>query len=110
MSCYGSGVKGTYALHGGAASASLLLDPAGNRPAILTEVAVWPEDQGKGWGSEILRLVCRQADASGVLLLLSVDPGPVGLSYPALRDWYGRYGFIGDSADDVMIRTPQTAV
>ncbi|MEU5814230.1 GNAT family N-acetyltransferase [Streptomyces huasconensis] len=103
-------MRDAYALHGGAASASLVLDPIGNRPTILTEVAVWREDQGKGWGSEILRLVCAEADTEGVTLMLSVDPGPYGLSYEALRSWYSRYGFVGDSTDDVMIRLPQAKV
>ncbi|MEU5577780.1 hypothetical protein [Streptomyces huasconensis] len=42
--------------------------------------------------------------------MLSVDPGPYGLSYEALRSWYSRYGFVGDSTDDVMIRLPQAKV
>ncbi|MEV6419059.1 GNAT family N-acetyltransferase [Streptomyces sp. NPDC051662] len=102
-------MKDVYVLHAGAVSASLLLDPTGNQPAILSEVAVRPDDQGQGWGSEILRMVCAEADAEAITLMLSVDPGPYGLSYEALRAWYGRHGFVGDSSDDVMIRVPHAS-
>ncbi|MFJ2112310.1 GNAT family N-acetyltransferase [Streptomyces sp. NPDC087850] len=101
-----------YFLHDGAAAASVL-DPPGRRkdkPSILTEIAVWPEHRAKGWGSEILKQVCRAADAEGIALMLSVDPGPGGLSDEELAAWYGRYGFQRLQEDEtVMIRLAQSS-
>ncbi|WP_188285327.1 GNAT family N-acetyltransferase [Streptomyces sp. CBMA29] len=103
-----------YALYAGAASVSLLLDPDGHRPAILTEIAVWPEHQGKGWGSEILRMVTTEADQDGVAIMLSVEPGPNGLTFKQLVSWYRRYGFESLSSDgttdpETMCRLPQVS-
>ncbi|SCD90774.1 hypothetical protein GA0115243_104745 [Streptomyces sp. ScaeMP-e83] len=97
-------------LYAGVASASLLSDPSDiSRPVIVSEIAVQPDDQGKGWGSEILKMICRDADQENVTLVLSVDPGPVGLPYSQLVDWYTRYGFQGNDEDRVMIRLPYSA-
>ncbi|MEV5883094.1 GNAT family N-acetyltransferase [Streptomyces sp. NPDC052020] len=101
-------MKTIYVRHDGKASASLLTDPSGDKTAILTEVAVWPEFRGRGWGSEILKEVCADADTDDVTLMLSFDPGPNGLSAEAMLSWYERYGFIRALNDpDVMIRLPQ---
>ncbi|MCY0962736.1 GNAT family N-acetyltransferase [Streptomyces sp. H27-H5] len=103
-------MKSIYVLHGGLASVSLISDPSGKEPTIVTEVAVREEARGRGLGSEILRQVCRDADAEGTVLLLSVDPGPGGLSYEVLAEWYSRHGFQGfqqdGPRDNVMIRLP----
>lgn len=102
-------MKNLYVLFSGAASASVLSDPSDtDRPVILTEVVVHPDDRGKGWGSAVLKLVCEDADREGITLVLSVEPGPTGLSYEALKAWYERYGFTGDTEDDVMVRLPIT--
>ncbi|WP_435270926.1 GNAT family N-acetyltransferase [Streptomyces sp. 1222.5] len=100
-----------YVGHGGVASASLLMPPDGEtRNAIVTEIAVWPEHRGKGWGSEILKEICRDADAEGITLMLSVEPGPGGLSAEGLAAWYGRYGFQRALNDGtVMIRLTQSS-
>ncbi|MFJ3634633.1 GNAT family N-acetyltransferase [Streptomyces sp. NPDC090112] len=108
-------MQSTYSGHEGAASASLLFDPTGGGPAILTEIAVWEEHRGKGWASELLRQICQEADREGLTLLLSVEPGPRGLSYEALAAWYRRHGFeIGQPAGandpSILIRLPQAAV
>ncbi|WP_078626324.1 GNAT family N-acetyltransferase [Streptomyces sp. NRRL S-241] len=108
-------MQSTYSGHGGAASASLLFDPTNDGPAILTEIAVWEEHRGKGWASELLRQICQEADREGLTLLLSVEPGPRGLSYEALAEWYQRCGFeVGhptETADPaILIRLPQAAV
>ncbi|MER6382092.1 GNAT family N-acetyltransferase [Streptomyces sp. NPDC001118] len=101
-------MKTTYVHHNGAASASLLNDPVGSGPAIVTEIAVWAECRGRGWGSEVLKKVCRDADAEKVTLLLSVEPGPDGLSAEALVSWYERHGFSRAINDEtVMIRLPE---
>ncbi|NEB42542.1 GNAT family N-acetyltransferase [Streptomyces sp. SID14515] len=105
-------MRAIYFRHDGAATASVL-EPPGRRedePAILTEIAVWPEHRGKGWGSEILKEVCRAADAEGITLILSVDPAPGGLSDEELAAWYGRYGFQRSEDDEeVMIRLAQSS-
>ncbi|MBT2609885.1 GNAT family N-acetyltransferase [Streptomyces sp. ISL-87] len=107
-------MKSTYVLHGGLASVSLISGPSSNEPTVITEVAVQAEARGMGLGSEILSQVCRDADAEGIVLLLSVDPGPGGLSYEELGAWYSRHGFQGfqqnGPEDDVMVRLPQDSV
>lgn len=102
-------MKNTYSLREGRASASLLPDPSGHGPCIITEIHVLPAVQGNGWGTEVLRQVCAAADAENVQLMLSVDPGPTGLSYQELCNWYSRHGFLALD-NGVMVRFPQDSV
>ncbi|MFE9660315.1 GNAT family N-acetyltransferase [Streptomyces sp. NPDC005955] len=97
--------------HDGAAWVRLIHDPEGARPAIISEIAVWPEQRGKGWGSDLLAEVCHLADEERISLMLYVEAGPGGLSDEQLGEWYGRYGFLRCENDEsVMVRFPQPAV
>lgn len=67
-------------------------------------------NRGKGYGSEVLQMVCAAADEEQVGLLLAIDPDPVigrkGLTYDQLRKWYHKHGFM-DHKDNVMLREPR---
>ncbi|MFD8886425.1 GNAT family N-acetyltransferase [Streptomyces erythrochromogenes] len=107
-------MKPVYVLRGGLASVSLIPGSCTDHPTVVTEVVVREGFRGRGLGSEILRAVCSDADAEGVVLLLSVDPSPGGLSYEELGKWYSRHGFQGfqhdGPEDSVMVRLPQASV
>lgn len=105
----------SYVRHGGAASASLLSNPSGEGPVIVTEIHVWQGFRGRGWASDLLKEITASADREGVVLMLSVDPGPFGLDAQQLVDWYSRHGFQQVEAEgkiepDVMARLPQPSV
>lgn len=70
---------------------------------IVTRINVPREHRGRGIASEILREICREADAEGVRLCLEVSSSD-GLDADQLRDWYERHGFSGSG---VMIRMPK---
>lgn len=64
-------------------------------------------DRGKGIGSELLKLVCNDADRDGVILRLCVNADEDGLlNDDELIEWYARYGFVKHNCF-VMIRTPK---
>lgn len=64
---------------------------------IITRINVPAPYRGKGYGSLLLREVCRDADAEGIDLFLEIVPSNdgtgTGLDYAALESWYRRYGF-----------------
>jgi GNAT superfamily N-acetyltransferase len=67
-----------------------------------------PEElQGKGYGSQVLRILTQTADDMGVTLVLtsadSAEDEDWPMSSAELANWYSRYGFEGDRK---MIRIP----
>ena len=61
---------------------------------------------GRGQGSEILNFLCNTADIFGVRLCIEAEAQSNGnktLTSAALRNWYRKYGFIGDR---LMCREP----
>lgn len=53
-------------------------------------------EQGKGYATTLLHKVCREADAAGLVLVLSPQPygDNINLSKDQLTDWYERsFGF-----------------
>ena len=53
-------------------------------------------EQGKGYATTLLHKVCREADAAGLVLVLSPQPfgDNINLSQAQLLDWYQRsFGF-----------------
>lgn len=73
--------------------ATAMTMPVSEHVVWLTRVAVGDEVRGRGYGSDLLGMVCEDADAEGVTLLLNIEPDPGGLSHDQLRGWYKRYGF-----------------
>ena len=54
------------------------------------------EEQGKGYATTLMHKVCREADAAGLVLVLSPQPwgDNINLSQAQLLDWYQRsFGF-----------------
>jgi hypothetical protein len=54
------------------------------------------DEQGKGYATTLLHKVCREADAAGLVLVLSPQPfgDNINLSKEQLIDWYERsFGF-----------------
>jgi hypothetical protein len=54
------------------------------------------DEQGKGYATTLLHKVCREADAAGLVLVLSPQPfgDNINLSKEQLTDWYERsFGF-----------------
>jgi len=58
----------------------------------ITRINVVEVHRGKGYGSDLLKRICDDADAEGVKLYLQVSPSG-GLNFDQLGEWYGRYGF-----------------
>ena len=54
------------------------------------------EEQGKGYMTTLIHKVCREADAAGLVLVLTPQPygDNINLSKQQLEDWYARsFGF-----------------
>lgn len=62
--------------------------------------------RGNGYGSELLRQVCEEADYENATLRLSINPYG-DLSYADLQDWYERYGFVQIDEDGTFERLPE---
>ncbi len=63
---------------------------------------LWTLVPGAGGGSSMLRTLCDLADEHQVELKLKALPigrKPYPMDRKALRDWYGRYGFVGPRWD-----------
>ncbi|MFJ4093444.1 GNAT family N-acetyltransferase [Kitasatospora sp. NPDC089913] len=109
-------MKMAYVHHEGKAYAYLRYEPDVQSVAILAEVHVLGGYQGRGWGSELLRQITADADASGVVLMLSVEPGPEGLTRNELTAWYSRYGWepvrneAREVEPDILCRLPHAAM
>lgn len=62
----------------------------------ITRVNVYKDFRGLGYGSQLLRMVCEEADSYQVMLSLEINAyGP--LTREELADWYVRYGFFESS-------------
>jgi GNAT superfamily N-acetyltransferase len=78
---------------------------------LVRMIFVAPEHQGKGYGSRLLREICRDADREGVTLRLYVDASAYSaprLSSEELAAWYQRHGFRGSLGPRHMIRRPRS--
>jgi GNAT superfamily N-acetyltransferase len=73
----------------------------------LCDLQVREERQGQGHASALLREVCDEADAAGVMLVLFVEPFDAGLSADSLVAWYGRHGFAEIQAEPVKMMARQ---
>lgn len=74
---------------------SMLIDPA-NRGKVRELVGMRTEagQRSKGQASALLKDVCKEADAAGVALLVTVKPfGKSKMDKQALALWYSRNGF-----------------
>jgi ribosomal protein S18 acetylase RimI-like enzyme len=58
----------------------------------ITRINVPHKYRGHGFGSELLRRICNDADADQVSLRLEVSPSD-GPDYDELTEWYWTYGF-----------------
>jgi N-acetylglutamate synthase-like GNAT family acetyltransferase len=60
----------------------------------VSHVFVPVEDRRKRLATALLNLVCQEADANGITLLLTVNPyDSGGPSADELQDWYAQFGF-----------------
>ena len=98
--------------HHGAASARIRLCP-GLGPKLqastreLCDLSTPADAQGHGHASALLREVCEEADAAGVMLVLFMAPFDTGLSAEDLAAWYGRHGFAEIQAEPVKMMARQ---
>lgn len=74
---------------------------------MITRINVPPRYRGRGHGSELLQMVCEDADYEGVSLVLEINPYG-DMTYDQLLSWYSRYGFVQleGCEDEVFVRTP----
>lgn len=74
---------------------------------VITRINVPAKFRGQGYGSMLLKKICRRADRHGESLALEIQPsGP--LDHDDLRRWYGRHGFLASAKySGVMIRRPR---
>jgi len=70
----------------------------------ITEFFVHEKERGKGFGSELLKDVCEQADSKEITLLLKADT-------ERLENYYKRFDFVTIQAgsDILMARQPKRA-
>lgn len=77
---------------------------SGRSVFLITRINVPEKVRGQGWGSNLLRMICSDANQEGVVL--EVHPTPSGgLNMTQLLRWYRRYGFEGH-AGVPMLRYP----
>lgn len=62
---------------------------------IISRINTPMEFRGRGIGSRLLKRVCADADAEGIVLELFVSPSD-GLDEDELHAWYSRHGFVSD--------------
>ena len=67
----------------------------------LCNVHVPAEARQRGEASALLREVCEEADAAGMMLVLFVAPFDSGPRADDLAAWYGRHGFAEIQAEPV---------
>lgn len=61
-------------------------------------------EQGRGFGTRVLRELCSLADLRSISLYLEPVPdNDSNLKFDALVSWYRKFGFVGENA---MCRTP----
>jgi N-acetylglutamate synthase-like GNAT family acetyltransferase len=83
------------------ASASVLISltdavPVAMRAKVreVSHVFVPAEDRRKRLATALMNLVCQEADANGITLILTVDPYDTGgPTAQQLQDWYALFGF-----------------
>lgn len=62
--------------------------------------------RGQGMGSELLKMILKDADQEKVTLILYPAPSG-GLNFLQLSEWYERYNFVWNEVGSQMIRLPQ---
>jgi ribosomal protein S18 acetylase RimI-like enzyme len=59
----------------------------------VSKIETKASHRNKGLASLLLDQVCDEADSSGVMLMLTVEPYEQGRTKQELVDWYERFGF-----------------
>lgn len=59
---------------------------------VITRINVPAEYRGKGYGTQLLRRICADADREGATLTLTIHASGA-LEHAALEAWYTRHGF-----------------
>lgn len=61
----------------------------------LTKIHTKAEMQGQGCASDLVRMVCKEADEAGIVLILFPQPygDDIALSRGQLIKWYSGFGF-----------------
>lgn len=76
---------------------------------LLTILKVDKEHRGKGYGSQLLKLVCAAADKEEVDLYVFACPfDGCPFDREVLEDWYKRHGFVERSKYDRLVRVSPT--
>lgn len=86
--------------------------PMSPNEVLVTRIEVDPALRGRGYGTELLRRITRDADAEKVTLVLEVEPdgSPNGLGFYELRVWYAKLGFVTHpDSNEAMIRYPRSS-
>jgi GNAT superfamily N-acetyltransferase len=93
-----------YGLHEDAAKE--IMESLGNqRVAILRNIDIWPEFQGSGYGTKLLKKFEREAKSRGaVAVALMAYPGEAGLAPDQLYQWYENHGY--ERVDDIYQTDP----
>lgn len=68
--------------------------PEDMRSGIREIVDLASKNQGKGHATALMHRVCKEADKTGHILLLTPKSFADGMTTEQLRDWYGRFGFV----------------
>lgn len=77
----------------------------------VTKVFTDPEFRAQGFGTELMKTVCEEADLCNFVLILHPWPYDGNLSKDKLIQWYKRFGFILTQDKPVlMARAPEFKV
>lgn len=60
---------------------------------MISRINVPKEFRGLGYGSNLLRQICAEADQDQAVLALGISPSD-GLTFRQLETWYRRHGFV----------------
>lgn len=83
------------------------LPPEMDRVRELVRVWTDPEHRKQGFATELVKTVCDEADAEGIVLILQPRPFGHVQGLQALEGWYRRFGFIRTQDNPVlMARAP----
>lgn len=78
-----------------------------NNHYMIDSIVVPPAFRGQGIGSQLLKMICNDADKEGVNLVLQVASDKTSsLDDYELFEWYARYGFQKQNKFILMIRFP----
>lgn len=71
-----------------------------------------PDHRRQGYGTDLMRKACADADIAGITLLLSVDPGSDSdMTLTQLASWHAKFGFqIIQPAPMLMARQPKPSI